>query len=229
MSFSLAHLWETMGWFARGIVIVLFAMSALSGSVALRKMAQLSSGARATRRFREALDNAMNVGDYAAAARAARDFDRSPVAGQMRAVFSDDGSVPRAGATERALDRNQILEMASLRRGLGVLATVAGTAPFVGLLGTVIGIVNAFSGMATAGTTGLSAISAGIAEALVTTALGLLVAIPAIWLYNYFINRIEFAGMEMQFEASRLADRLDRHGEFAPTNRLGEAGSEPSP
>jgi biopolymer transport protein ExbB/TolQ len=74
-----------------------------------------------------------------------------------------------------------------------------------------MGVVNAFTGMATAGSGGLSAISAGIAEALITTAFGLLVAIPAVWLYNYFVNRIEYVGMEIQYGAKEFTDFLLRH------------------
>jgi biopolymer transport protein ExbB/TolQ len=73
-----------------------------------------------------------------------------------------------------------------------------------------MGVVNAFTGMATAGSGGLSAISAGIAEALITTAFGLLVAIPAVWLYNYFVNRIEYVGMEIQYGAKEFTDFLLR-------------------
>ncbi len=91
---------------------------------------------------------------------------------------------------------------------LAVLATVGATAPFVGLLGTTMGIVNAFTGMATSGTGGLSAISAGIAEALITTAFGLLVAIPAVWAYNYFTTKIDNLTAEMTYVSKELIDYL---------------------
>jgi biopolymer transport protein ExbB/biopolymer transport protein TolQ len=102
-------------------------------------------------------------------------------------------------AASRMLDLNKLEQTARFRRGLGILATVGSTAPFVGLLGTTMGVVNAFTGMAEMGSGGLAAISAGIAEALITTAFGLLVAIPAVWLFNYFTNRVEFVGMEMEY------------------------------
>jgi len=95
--------------------------------------------------------------------------------------------------------------MVELRRGLGILATVGATAPFVGLLGTTMGIVNAFTGMAASGSGGLSAISAGVAEALITTAFGLLVAIPAVWAYNYFQNRVDRFTVEMSNSGSEMA------------------------
>jgi biopolymer transport protein ExbB/biopolymer transport protein TolQ len=93
-----------------------------------------------------------------------------------------------------------------MKKGLGNLATISTTAPFVGLFGTVIGIINAFRGMATTGSGGIGAVSAGIAEALVATALGLGVAIPAAWMFNYFTGRIERLQVEMSNSASELID-----------------------
>ena len=96
-------------------------------------------------------------------------------------------------------------------RGLGILATIGATSPFVGLLGTTMGVVNAFTGMAQTASGGLAAISAGIAEALITTAFGLLVAIPAVWLYNYFINRIDYISMEITYATKEFVDFLLRY------------------
>jgi biopolymer transport protein ExbB/biopolymer transport protein TolQ len=91
---------------------------------------------------------------------------------------------------------------------MGLIATTGPTAPFVGLLGTTMGVVNAFTAMAAAGSGGLAAISAGIAEALITTALGLLVAIPAVWLYNYFSARIELVSMEIDYGSKEFMNFL---------------------
>jgi biopolymer transport protein ExbB/biopolymer transport protein TolQ len=102
---------------------------------------------------------------------------------------------------------------ADFKRGVGGLATVATTAPFIGLFGTVIGIINAFSGMATSGSGGIGAVSAGISEALVTTAVGLFVAIPAVWMFNLFTNKIERFQMEMSNASSELIDFfIKKHG-----------------
>lgn len=109
-------------------------------------------------------------------------------------------------AASRAVERSTLLTTSDFKRGLGGLATIATTAPFVGLLGTVIGIISAFRGMALAGSGGIGAVSAGIAEALIATALGLLVAIPAAWMYNYFTNRVERLQVEMSNSASELID-----------------------
>src|SRR4029078_12477658 len=99
-------------------------------------------------------------------------------------------------ASKRALERAQAIVHAELKRGVSTLATIASSSPFVGLLGTVVGIINAFKGIATEKSSGLSAVAGGISEALVPTAVGLLVAIPAVWMYNYFSNRVEAFDVE---------------------------------
>jgi biopolymer transport protein ExbB/TolQ len=109
-------------------------------------------------------------------------------------------------AAERAIEREALMTTADMRKGLSGLATIGTTAPFIGLFGTVIGIINAFRGMAMSGSGGIAAVSTGIAEALVTTALGLFVAIPAVWLFNIFTNKIERFQVEMSNSASELID-----------------------
>ncbi|MEE8117877.1 MAG: MotA/TolQ/ExbB proton channel family protein, partial [Gemmatimonadales bacterium] len=101
-----------------------------------------------------------------------------------------------------------LILQSELRRGMGVLATVGATAPFVGLLGTTMGIVNSFTGMAMTGSGGLGAISSGIAEALITTAGGLAVAIPAVWFFNYFQTKIDNLTVEMTYTSKELIDFL---------------------
>ena len=107
-------------------------------------------------------------------------------------------------ASQRGLERSVAIVHAELKRGLGGLATIGATAPFVGLFGTVVGIINAFKGIAEAKATGLSAVAGGIAEALVATALGLFVAVPAVWAYNYFIGKIESFDVEMDNSSKEL-------------------------
>jgi biopolymer transport protein ExbB len=93
-----------------------------------------------------------------------------------------------------------------LKRGISSLATIGSTGPFVGLFGTVVGIINAFKGISSEKSTGLGAVAGGISEALVTTAVGLFVAIPAVWMYNYFSGRIEAFDVEMGNSSSELVD-----------------------
>ena len=117
-----------------------------------------------------------------------------------------------------------------LKRGLAVLATVGETAPFVGLLGTTMGIVNAFQGMATSGAGGIGAISAGVAEALITTAFGLLVAIPAVWAYNYFTTKIDNLSVEMTYTSKEMIDYLIKGvaGEFGRSRFTREFNATPA-
>jgi biopolymer transport protein ExbB/TolQ len=109
-------------------------------------------------------------------------------------------------ASRRALQRSAAIKTAELKRGLSALATIGSTAPFVGLFGTVVGIINAFQGMKTSEGTGIGAVAGGISEALVETAFGLVVAIPAVWAYNYFNNKVESFIVEMDNSSSELID-----------------------
>jgi len=138
-----------------------------------------------------------------------------PALGQL--VIEDRETGASSGetveASKRALERTEAIVHAELKRGLGGLATIGSTAPFVGLFGTVMGILNAFKGISEQKATGLAAVAGGIAEALVTTALGLLVAIPAVMMFNYLTGRVEAFDVEMDNSSSELIDYfLKRRG-----------------
>jgi biopolymer transport protein ExbB/biopolymer transport protein TolQ len=120
--------------------------------------------------------------------------------------MSSDISGEEIEASRRALERAEAIVHAELKRGISSLATIGSTAPFVGLFGTVVGIINAFKGISTEKSTGLGAVAGGISEALVTTAVGLFVAIPAVWMYNYFTSKIEAFDVEMGNSSSELID-----------------------
>ena len=109
-------------------------------------------------------------------------------------------------SSKRALERSEAIVHAKLKRGLGGLATIGSTAPFIGLFGTVVGILNAFQQIATQKTSGIGAVAGGISEALVTTAFGLLVAIPAVMTFNYFTGKVEAFDVEMDNSSSELVD-----------------------
>jgi biopolymer transport protein ExbB/TolQ len=106
----------------------------------------------------------------------------------------------------RSIQRASALTASDLKKGVAALATIGSTAPFVGLLGTVVGVITAFQGIGASGSAGLGAVSKGISEALVETALGLVVAIPAVWIYNYLTARIEYFNVEMDNSSSELVD-----------------------
>ena len=213
MQMSLTELWAHMGWFARGISFTLVIMSMISLTVAVAKWVRFRRAAAATRQFAPQFSEALQQNDVVGAVALTEQHSRSHVARVLGGSLRDVAPLlndPRVSGTaitsaERSIEREQILLATELKSGLGLLATVGATAPFVGLLGTTMGIVNAFTGMATAGG-GLEAISAGIAEALITTAVGLLVAIPAVWLYNYFSTRLEGLLSELAYAGRELID-----------------------
>jgi biopolymer transport protein ExbB/biopolymer transport protein TolQ len=109
-------------------------------------------------------------------------------------------------SVRRAIQRAAALTAADLKKGLGMLATIGSTAVFVGLLATTLGVINAFQGIAATGSGGLGAVSGGISEALVGTAIGLFVAIPAVWFFNYLTGRLEYFAVEMDNSSSELVD-----------------------
>ncbi len=121
-------------------------------------------------------------------------------------VGDNEISADEMEASKRALDRAIAVKTAELKRGLSGLATVGSTAPFVGLFGTVVGIIGAFVALAQAESAGIGAVGAAIAEALVATAFGIAVAVPAVWLFNYFTNKVTSFGVEMENSASELVD-----------------------
>jgi len=221
---SLAELWETMPMFAKIIWLVLAIMSVWSLSVAIGKWWGLRKAQAETRKFAPEFAQFLEEDNLGEAIKLAESYKRSHVARVLGGALQEvkplimDGSVTVAdiNSAERAVEREMLMTLVDLKRGLSVLATVGSTAPFVGLLGTTMGIVNAFTGMATSGSGGLSAISAGIAEALITTAFGLLVAIPAVWAYNYFTTKIDNLTAEMTYVSKELVDYLIRgvSGEF---------------
>ena len=226
MHVDLIQLWGTMGWFAKGIVFILAFMSVWSLTVMLTKAVQFARTQRATRRFAPQFSRAIQEEDLDHAIALAEKNKRSHLArvvgealSEVKPLLRDRATITAAdiNSAERAVERQMLIVLSELKRGIGILATVGATAPFVGLLGTTMGIVNAFTGMATQGASGgLAGISAGIAEALVTTAFGLLVAIPAVWAYNYFTTKIDNLQVEMTYTSKEMIDYLIKGvaGEF---------------
>ena len=224
MQLSMIDLWNQMGAFARGIVITLAIMSIYSLAIMLQKWWQLRSAQAETRRFAPEFSQFLEEDNITEAVKLAEGYKKSHVArvlggalGEIKPLIQDGSvTVSDINSAERAVEREMLMTVVQLKRGLGVLATTGSTAPFVGLLGTTMGIVNAFTGMASSGSGGLSAISAGIAEALITTAFGLMVAIPAVWMYNYFSTKIDNLTAEMTYTSKEMIDYLIKgvSGEF---------------
>ena len=231
MQFSVLELWQSTGSVARSVVLVLVALSLVSISVGVERLLTLGRAARLSSRFLAA----WRAGKGSRAARSVEvapgDHDGSPAAILLHALGEIlDGGLHdelAESAYDRTVRRVLLAQGQSFRRGLGLLATVGSTAPFIGLFGTVAGIVNAFRQMAITGQGGLGTVSGGIAEALITTALGILVAIPALWLFNAvtaragaLLSELECAAEELAVEsltAEAAARRTHAHVSVAPT------------
>jgi biopolymer transport protein ExbB/biopolymer transport protein TolQ len=202
---------------AKGVCVLLILMSIYSLTVAIERWIFFSKAKKQSLAFAKLVTLHLKQDKLQEAIDSSKKYKQSHLARVVSAglyEFHHDvssGSAEIVGhdpieAAERAIEREALMTTADMRRGLSGLATIGTTAPFIGLFGTVIGIINAFRGMAMTGSGGIAAVSTGIAEALVTTALGLFVAIPAVWLFNIFTNKIERFQVEMSNSASELID-----------------------
>jgi biopolymer transport protein ExbB len=214
VGFDPISMWHSMGWPARVVVIVLAVMSAWSIGIMIDRWIAYSAARKQSRIFAPAVAGALREGKIDEAIAIAEQNKRSHLAKVVTAGLqefqahqvSSEISGEEIDASRRALDRASAIVHAELKRGISGLATIGSTAPFVGLFGTVLGIIHAFMGISSSASTGISAVAGGISEALVTTAFGLFVAIPAVWLYNYFTSKLEAFDVEMDNSSSELVD-----------------------
>ncbi|HXA86289.1 MAG TPA: MotA/TolQ/ExbB proton channel family protein [Candidatus Dormibacteraeota bacterium] len=212
--FDLWQMWLHMGWPARSIAIILLGMSAWSMGVMMDRWLAFQAARKQSRQFAPVVAGALREGKLDEAIRVAERNRKSHLAKVVNAGLQEfrahqqSEEIPgdKIEASRRALDRASAIVHAELERGLSGLATIGSTAPFVGLLGTVIGIIDAFREIQGHETTGISAVAGGISEALVTTALGLTVAIPAVMMFNYFTTKIRAFDVEMDNSSSELVD-----------------------
>jgi biopolymer transport protein ExbB/biopolymer transport protein TolQ len=224
MQISLTQMFNSMGGFAKGIVVTLLVMSLYSLTIMISKWFYLRAAQQQTRKFAPEFSQFLEEDNLTEAINLAQGYKKSHVARVLGNALAEikpliqDGSVTVAdiNSAERAVEREMLMTIVLIKRGLGVLATVGATAPFVGLLGTTMGIVNAFQGMAAGGSSSLASIGSGVSEALITTAFGLLVAIPAVWAYNYFQTKIDNITAEMTYSSKEMIDYLIKgvSGEF---------------
>jgi biopolymer transport protein ExbB/biopolymer transport protein TolQ len=214
VGFDPMSMWNQMTWLGKAVVIVMFIMSAWSIGVMIDRLLAFNAAKNQSRQFAPAVAGALREGKLDEAIKIADRYKKSHLAKVVVAGLQEfrahQTSSELAGddidASRRALDRSEAIVHAELKRGISSLATIGSTAPFVGLFGTVVGIINAFRGIATEKSAGLGAVAAGISEALVTTAVGLFVAVPAVWMYNYFSNKLEAFDVEMGNSSSELID-----------------------
>ena len=215
---DLIAMWQTMGWVAKGVAFVLFFMSTWSFGVAIERIYTYTQARSQSKLFAPQVAKHLKDGRLkdAIALASSKNYRHSHLAKVVLAGLQEYPFQQESGGTmsredvldtvRRAIQRAAALTGSDMKKGVAALATIGSTAPFVGLLGTVIGVINAFQGIGASGSAGIGAVSVGISEALVETALGLVVAIPAVWFYNYLTGRVEYFNVEMDSSSSELVD-----------------------
>jgi biopolymer transport protein ExbB len=223
VSFDLRSMWSQMGWLAKAVVLALFVMSAWSIGVMIDRLIVYNAARKQSRLFAPAVAGALREGKLDEAIKIADRYKKSHLAKVVVAGLQEfrahqmSTEIPGEDieASRRALERAEAIVHSELERGTSGLATIGSTAPFVGLFGTVVGIINAFKGISSEKSTGLGAVAGGISEALVTTAIGLFVAIPAVMVFNYFNSRIKGFDVEMGNSSSELVDYFIKRSQKA--------------
>jgi biopolymer transport protein ExbB/TolQ len=207
--------WDNMTIINKGVVVILFLLSIWTLYVSVERWLLFRKAKRQSLEFARLMTDHIRHDRPQAAIDAAQKYPQSHLARVVAAGLqafqheSQTSPLPHeeiVAAAGRAVEREALLATSDFKRGIGGLATIATLTPFIGLFGTVIGIIKAFTGMALTGSGGIGAVSAGIAEALVSTAFGLGVAIPAAWVFNYFTNQLERLQVEMSNSSSELID-----------------------
>jgi biopolymer transport protein ExbB len=208
-------LWGNMTILNKGVIIILLVLSVWSLYVCVERIITFRKARKQSLLFAKQATEHLKNDRPQAAIDAAMKYPHSHLARvvsaglqafQYESQTSPLSEVEVVEAATRAVERATLLTTSDLKRGIGSLATIATITPFIGLFGTVIGIINAFHGIAMTGSGGLGAVSAGISEALVATAFGLGVAIPAAWMFNYFTGKLERLQLEMSNSSSELVD-----------------------
>jgi len=207
-----------MGWVAKGVAFVLFIMSFWSVGVAVERIYTFAQARKQSKLYAPQVAKHLKEGRLkeAIAVSQSKQYRYSHLAKVVLAGLQEYQFQSESGqqltrddlldTVRRAIQRATALTSNDLKKGVSSLATIGSTAPFVGLLGTVVGVISAFQGIAATGSGGIGSVSAGISEALVETALGLVVAIPAVWFYNYLTGRLEYFNVEMDNSSSEMVD-----------------------
>jgi biopolymer transport protein ExbB/TolQ len=213
---TFTELLGNVGIFGAAVMLCLAALSVFSVGMIFDKHRRFRSASRQSEKFKAEFKKFLHGGEVQELMDAARLHENSYVAQVVSAgILEYDGVRQSGGDSATSLElvtsalRDSMSEtLIQLKRGLGFLATTSSAAPFIGLFGTVVGIINAFQSIAATGSGGMSVVSGGIAEALVSTALGIFVAIPALVAYNHFMGKIENFHVEMNRASSQLVNRL---------------------
>ncbi len=218
MQFSFTEMFESMGLIAKTVVFILLLFSVYSFACGIERIIVFSKAKKQSRILLRLISKLWQEGKIEESIKLSSDkkFKNSHlakviVAGLNELKFQQDSEasyVEQVESAKRAIERSTIKGVQEFRRGINALATVGSTAPFVGLFGTVFGIINAFQSMSVSGSGGIGAVSAGISEALITTGLGIGVAIIAVWFFNSLLNKIDVFTGEMSNASSELIDHF---------------------
>ena len=216
MAFDLAHIWASMGVLGKSIAGFLLLMAIACAGVTVERLIVLWKSNKESRKFAGRAGRLINEWRLQELTQVCEDHKASALARLFGAIADRymKSLGGRSSAVEMARNESErSLEniSADMRRGLSVLASVGSVAPFVGLLGTVVGIIGAFQGIAATGSGGLAAVSAGIAEALIETAFGLMVAIPAVLLFNWLTAKINAIELTLVKSAGELLDEIENN------------------
>jgi len=227
--FSLAGMWSQMGLVAKLVLILLMIQFMITLALSIERMMLFSKARSQSVSYIMQLRNFLSERKLDEAVAAAQQHISSPVAKVVGAGMGeyvrglealqeegpdDVGDFDLVDAVNRQMERAKERETATLKRGLGLVATTGTTAPFIGLFGTVVGIINSFQGLSLDGGGGLGAVAGGISEALFATAVGLLVAIPAVAAFNFFNSRVQSFQIDMNDVASELIDYVLKEGRY---------------
>ena len=223
MQFGLLEMWAAMGAVAKTVAIILIAMSIVSIYMLIERLLVFSRAKKTSRAVAPKLADLLKAGNLkdALSVSSKKDYKgshlaRVTAAGIQAIMEGKDAKLKLEEQIEtasRGSERAKVLYNQELRRGLPILATIATSAPFIGLFGTIFGIINAFRGMQLTGSGGIGAVAGGIAEALVTTAIGIGVAVLALWVFNILNSRIEVFDAEMSNTESQVVDFFIKTGE----------------
>ena len=213
---TFTELLRNVGLFGAAIMLCLVALSIFSVAVIADKHRRFRLAARQSEVFKPIFTKFLHGGDVQELIEAAGQHQNSHVAQVVAAGIHEYDGVRQSGGdpvaslelVTSALRDSMSETLIQLKRGLAFLATIGSTAPFIGLFGTVVGIINAFRSIAATGSGGMSVVSGGIAEALVSTALGIFVAIPAVVAFNHFTGKIETFHVEMNRASTQLVNCL---------------------
>ena len=226
MQFGLIEMWQAMGAVAKTVGILLIFLSILSIYLFIERQMVFAKARRKSKQLAPKLADLLKKGQVqeALTLSSKKDFKGSHLARVTAAGIKEffEGKEANLSLEEqvetaqRGCERAATIFTQELKRGLNTLATVATSSPFIGLFGTIAGIINAFRGMALTGSGGIGAVAGGISEALITTAFGIGVAIIALWCYNFLITKIDTYSAEMSNTSSQIVDFFIRRAERKP-------------